>query len=114
MDSVAELPFHIQKQQALTRRAGKLIEWLERPEYAVYTDENSITHLVKLIDLIVWALEKSLPLEQWRPFRQRLMDARNAIVDIVETENEEKENFYRAIPMLITTLQDYSDYISKA
>lgn len=46
MEISQDIPFEIQKQQALTRRAGKLIAWLQRPEYSVYIDEHSTTQLI--------------------------------------------------------------------
>lgn len=111
VELLSDIPFEVQKKNALVRRANKLIEWLKRPEYATYTDENSITHVIQLIDLIVWALEKSLPIEEWRLFRESLMAARNVLVDIVETEQEEIDNYYKAIPMIETTLLSYIQYI---
>ncbi len=36
-----------EKRAVLSRRASKLLEWLQRDEYAVYKNEESITRLVK-------------------------------------------------------------------
>ena len=104
--------FQTLKRQALTRRANKLIEWLHRPEYAIYVDENSITHLIKLIDLIIWALEYSLPDDEWKYFKHRFYKARSKAVEIVENPEQQKDNYYIAVPAVIDTLRSYSEYIS--
>lgn len=107
-----QLPFQELKQQALTRRANKLIEWLQRPEYSVYVDNNSIVQLIKLIDLIIWALERSIPLHEWKPFERQLVDARTCLSDHFETSHDEIINFKRVISEVIAILQSYVAHVN--
>ena len=115
MDNTLEPSFQEQKQQALIRRTDKLIGWLARPDYAQYIDTTSTEHLFKLIDLVIWALERSIPLSEWRPFLRKFRKARKALIglpDDGEKENiDEKTRYFEAIAILLKTLQGYKDYM---
>lgn len=102
--------FQTMKREALTRRANKLIGWLQRPEYT-FVGEASVTHLIKVIDLIKWALENSIPAEDWRHFRRRFNKAINKAVELVETPEQQKNNYSTSIEMVVTTLRSYLEYI---
>ena len=107
------IDFRELKRQTLTRRTDKLIEWLNRPEYVDYTSGDSTVQLIKVIDLIIWALERSIPMYQWKVFLKDLMDARRNIVDTFETEEIEKENYMRTRRQVINTLTSYGEFIQK-
>ena len=100
------------KTDALTRRANKLIEWLKRDQYAVYRDRNTSRQLVWLIDLIIYALELSIPKNEWLPFLKRFKVARELARYVPERENETKEFYENTVLMLIRILGKYADYIS--
>ena len=102
------------KRDALTRRANKLIGWLHRPDYSEYVDDSSVAKIIQVIDLIIWALEKSIPLDEWQRFRNELTDARNILTGKTVDKSQERHNFNAAIKSVITTLQSYLDYINVA
>ena len=99
------------KREALTRRADKLIGWLGRPDYTTYDGDESVTHLIKTLDLIVWALEKSLPVYNWRHYKVRFADARGLLTEITEIDDQRKKNFNSCIEMTIATLRSYIDFV---
>ena len=105
------LPFQQQKREALTRRANKLIEWLQRPQYAIYKGSESITNLIKVIDLIIWALERSVVEYEWKLFEHDFLECRGLVQDIFETEEAEQVAFDEALKMTIVTLRRYHDFI---
>ena len=100
-------PDHLTRAQALARRADKLHSWLQRDEYAVYQDENSIEHLVQLIDLIVYALEFGLPDSEWKIFHNTFKDLRRQILDVFETQEALLHNYAEVISGLKIVLEDY-------
>lgn len=100
-----------QRKEALLRRADKLLLSLTRPEYAEYKDDNSVSRFIKHINLIEWALENSIPLEDWRPFRTSLYEARNNTL-VSKDEEQEKENYYASLKMVGITLLHYKEFIA--
>lgn len=100
-------PDHLTKAQALARRADKLHSWLQRDEYAVYRDENSIDNLLELIDLIIYALEYGLPDPEWQRFRRSFKLCHRKIREEFETPEELVQTYNAVIVELKITLEDY-------
>ncbi len=101
-----------EKRQALTRRANKLIEWLHRPQYAVYVDPESTAQLIKLINLIIWALERSIPANDWEHFKQLLIDGRYLATDKFEDKYQEINAYATTLHMIEDTLKEYTEFIN--
>lgn len=100
-----------EKRQALTRRANKLIEWLERPDYAIYAGHESSVQLIKVADLIIWALERSIPLNDWLEFDSQLKGSRFIIADTFLAEDAEREMYNVARMEIVLTLHSYLEFI---
>jgi hypothetical protein len=101
-----------EKRHALTRRANMLIARLKRSDHAVYENHESTLQLVKLIDLIVWALERSLPYSDWDDFREAFLGARFMLVDTFETEIAETNAYNSELESVVKTLEKYRDFIT--
>jgi hypothetical protein len=99
------------KRQALTRRSNKLIEWLRRSEYN-YRNEKSTDKLIRVIDLIIWALERSIPAYNWRHFKVKFAEAMNMAAQPTEDKDELKANYNAAKEATISTLSEYTEYIA--
>lgn len=114
------LPLAEQKRLALVRRSDKLISWLGRPEYATYVDTDSTEQLAKLINLVIYALESSLPVTKWKPFRQKLMDLKQMLLGIPDYEEkvrfdpDERENYQNAVTVLVSILERYKAVVAGA
>ena len=108
---VSSPTFQELKRDALVLRANKLIEWLHRPEYNVYNGHESTVQLIKVTDLIIWALERSIPLGEWRPFEEGLRNCRFILTDTFDTEVSEKETYRTAREETIVTLRSYLEFI---
>jgi hypothetical protein len=80
------------------------LERLQCDEYAVYEKEESITRLVKLTDLIIWALQRSIPYNDCYPFELLLKEACYLLTDIYETEGQININFRQSIGCIISAL----------
>ena len=100
-----------EKRQALTRRANKLIAWLQREEYAHYSSHASTTQLIKVTDLIIWALERSIPLNDWLEFDSQFKGSRFILTDTFLTEDAERETYNMARAEIISTLHSYLEFI---
>lgn len=111
MESSENIPFHEQKRAALIRRANKLIEWLQRPEYAAYKGSTSTTNLIKVIDLIIWTLERSIPEHEWKLFEHDFLQCKGLISDVFETDEAEHAAFDEALRMTAKILWSYHDFI---
>ncbi len=112
-------PIAVQKKFANTRRVDKLMVWLQRHEYAVYENDESTAKLVKLIDVIIYALEMSLPDKEWNSIRRKLINVRNTLTGLPEDEEQEFEpderaNYQNAHAALFKILEDYKAVLSKA
>ncbi len=101
-----------EKRQALTRRANKLIGWLSSPDYAVYVDHESTDKLINLINLIIWALERSVQKDQWEPFRYQFLCSRYILLDTFENEEQEKQTYYIALNEVVANLKAYDEFIN--
>lgn len=108
-----DYPENMTKQEALTRRADRFIEWLKRPEHSEYKDHSTTLNILRLIEIINWALQKSMPLKQWDHFRYLLLDARYIANDPFENQEDEKINYYRVMEILTTTLSQYREFINQ-
>ncbi len=102
-----------EKRAALTRRANKLIEWLHRSEYVDYVNGETTTKLIKVIDLIIWALERSIPESEWKPFERDFLATRRIIIDIFETDEAEKAAYEECLRMTVDTLRLYDRFIEQ-
>ncbi len=112
------LPIAAQRKNALTRRADKLTVWLQRPEYAVYENDESVVRLAKLIDLMIYAFEMSLPDKEWKAVRRKLIKVRNTLTGLPEDEKQdfepdEKANYEKAYSALLKTLNEYKTILQK-
>lgn len=101
-----------EKRIALTRRANKLIEWLERPEYGVYHSHESTVQLIKVADLIIWALERSIPAKDWYDFQFELKGSRFILADTFSNQEAERETYNTAREEIIATLHSYLGFIN--
>lgn len=106
-------PMLEEKRIALTRRANKLIEWLQRPEYAIYVDHDSTAHILKVFDLIIWALERSIPKNDWYDFQTEFKGSRFILDDIFKTQEAEIATYNMAREEVIATLQAYLKFIAE-
>jgi hypothetical protein len=104
-------PENMTREQALTRRANKFIEWLGRDEFA-YADDESNMHLSKLIKLIIYALETSLSKEEWQPFLNDLWECRTQLQDVFETDEIARMNYNRVVDSLCSILDAYKTAVS--
>jgi hypothetical protein len=99
------------KAQAMTRRANKLVGWLRREDFAEYENEDSIERMARLIKLIIYALEESLPASEWKRFLKRFKECREQILDVFETAGDARINYSRTVEALILILEDYRNYV---
>ena len=102
-------PLDMTRKEALVRRADRLIGWLQRDEYAVYVDEDSVVSLRKLIGKIIWALEQSLSSEDWREFLLLFQEARKMLV--VEDGEDQKAAYDETVLAVISTLEGYRGHV---
>lgn len=110
------IPIAEQRRFALIRRADKLISWLQRPEYATYENDQSTDHLIKLINLITYALEMSLPDDKWSLFKRKFININQMLLgvaedDEIEFEPDEKANYEKTVTALLDILQNYKTAI---
>jgi hypothetical protein len=108
------------KRLAMIRRTDKLMDWLGRPEYARYEDINSTDHLLKLTDLVIYALELSLPENEWKPFLRALKKVKHTVLGYTDDEASEPEpkiddaaNYYLGTAALLETLKKYRQHIDQ-
>ena len=104
-----ELSFQAQKKAALIRRSDKLIGWLHRDDYAIYVDETSVDYLLKLIKLIIWALEYSIPSEEWREFLLLFQESRKILA--IEEGEDQEQAYKETVESLISSLETYRSHI---
>lgn len=95
------------KKDALLRRANIFISWVEKRDYKTYKDDDSIDTAVRLINMIIYALEVSLPAEDWQPFLLMLKECKVQVLDTYETEEDLKLNYEQAITTLLSVLEHY-------
>ncbi len=100
-----------EKRAALIRRAGILIDWLHREDRTVYNAEHSAGDLVYLIDLIIWTLERSIKLSDWKVYYKGFVQARNTINKQVEKDQEKEDNYKVALVTIEETLKEYIQYV---
>ncbi len=106
------------KRLAMIRRADKLMDWLARPEYARYEDIDSTDHLLQLTDLVIYALEMSLPENEWKPFLRSFKKVKQTILGYTDdNKSEPKEiddaaNYYLGTAALLETIKRYSQKIN--
>ena len=111
-DNIPVLPLPELKRWALTNRTTKLIGWLGREEYAFVRHPQSSDKFIKLINLIIYALEQSVPKADWRPFYSRFYDLKS-LVYTIEIEDEKEAIYNESLYRLKVILQDYRDYIAE-
>ncbi len=109
-------PIAEQRKLALVRRTDKLQAWLSRPDYAEYQNENSTDRLLKLIDLVIYALKDSLPAKDWKPFYLKLNNLKKMLKGLPEFKDkaiiqDEQENYEPAIAYLKKILVDYGRFV---
>ncbi|MES2702383.1 MAG: hypothetical protein V4649_07080 [Bacteroidota bacterium] len=102
--------FRQDERLALLRRSDKLVEWLARPEYRNYADQSSTDKLVKLIDLIVWALEKSIPFKEWDAYQKEFIAAREIALELHATRAEMETCYQNAVTAVIKAAELYRKY----
>ena len=114
MDFNPELLHNQEKKEAHLRRAATFMRWLEEPRYANYVDAASSDELAKLISrLILWALEVSMPPENWRIFDSRFKELRDLIHTPPADGVSEAEHYAYCVSALRTTLASYSKRIEE-
>ena len=74
---------------------------------------------MKLIDLIIYALEMSLPDKDWNSIRRKLIKVRNTLTGLPEDEKQEFEpderaNYQNGHAALLEILGEYKMILSKA
>ena len=106
-----DYPADMDKKQAMTRRANKLAGWLRKDEYSTYKDDKSIEHIVRFIGITTWALEKSLPDDEWAPLLLRFKTATAQILDRFETEKVAASNYKQVVNSLLNILEAYKSSI---
>lgn len=99
-----------EKFYALTKRADQLIDRLAKPEHSTYTGVESTENITKQIDLIIWALEKSIDEDDFVQFRNGFNEARNKALEYTIT-GQEAEHMAQAIRMATDTLLAYRKYL---
>ncbi len=104
-----DYPLNMTKKDALIRRANRLIEWLHREEYANYVDENSVENLKKLIKRIIWALDQTIPENDWRQFLRLFQESRN-ILSIKEGEDQATA-YTETTQSLISSLESFRGHV---
>lgn len=102
-----------ERRQALTRRANILKDWLHRTDYSVYEGEESLINLVRVIDIIIWALQNTLTISEWQQFEVELVVAKQTLNENTETEEDKKNSLQEALTLVESTLHSYLEYISK-
>ena len=100
------------KRQALCRRADKLLTWLQREEYANYIDIGTTDHLLKLVDLVIWAFEMSLPKEDWKPLLDQFKDVKEAALVFPDADNSDASIYNKALQMLSLALLAYKEFVA--
>lgn len=106
-------PLNMTREEALLRRADKLIEWLHRDYNATYKDEDSTDNIVRLINLIIYAFEASMPTDEWQPFFVLFKDCKHQANAFFEDEEARADNYALVIERLTAILQEYKTYISQ-
>ena len=100
-----------EKRQALTRRVHMLIARLQR-EFGTWNDHDSTALLIKYLNLIIWAFERSMPPDEWEPFRQQFLDTRYLLQDTFEVEDNERGTYGMCLQEIESTLHSYLEYIT--
>jgi hypothetical protein len=113
--SINSIPVDEITRQAHIRRSDRLLSWLYRPDYAVFTGEHSIARLSKLINVITRVLETSLPEKEWHIFQRKVKKARQLLSaysgDETIIEKDEKADYQLAILLMLATLESYKAFI---
>ncbi len=112
MDTAWE--FQERKREALIRRGRQLIGWLHQPNYTQWKDHDTTLHLAKMINLTIWAFERSIPPDQWEPFKKQLINARYLILDIFETDEAEMTTYAAGLIEVENALTKYIEYVKTA
>ncbi len=99
------------KRQALCRRADKLLTWLQREEYANYVDSGTTDHLLKLVDLVIWAFEMSLPKEDWTPLLEQFKAVKDAALEVPDDDKSDASIYNNALQMLSLALLAYKEFV---
>lgn len=107
-------PENMTRLEAFTRRSTMLIALLRRHQYAVFTGPDSVAGLIKVIKLIIWALELSLPEQEWNRYKKQFTDCTYQLQDTFETSEAEQANYERVLDTLSELLEEYRDYIQEA
>jgi len=112
MEQEESIPKPELKRQALCRRADKLLTWLQREEYANYVDIGTTDHLLKLVDLVIWAFEMSLPKEDWTPLLEQFKAVKDAALEVPEDDKSDASIYNNALQMLSLALLAYKEFVS--
>lgn len=100
------------KKDTLSARVAILINWLHTPEYAIYTNKESVTNLLKTIDIIRWSLDHTLTLPEWQHFDTELIAAENALLEEDKTVEQKEHDYNEVLAMIEATLRSYLEYIN--
>lgn len=103
-----DYPLDMTRKQALVRRANMLLVQIQR-DYLIFTDEASVTALYEFSKRIVWALEESIPQEEFREFLLLFQEARK-MLKVKEGEDQEAA-YNECLNALISSLERYRGYI---
>ena len=111
----SELPFLEQRRWALTRRANKLLAWLEWERYATYVSvEESVAPMARLISIISDALGSALSENDWLKFRYLFAEMRNLVYTIEDQEGNrdlEIAIYGQSLATLRVILEEYKVFI---
>lgn len=107
-------PENMTRLEAFTRRSTMFIALLRRDQYAVFTGADTVAGLIKVIKLIIWALELSLPEQEWNRYKKQFTDCLYQLQDVFETSEAEQANYERVLDTLSELLEEYRDYIQEA
>lgn len=103
-----DYPLDMTRKQALIRRANMLLVQIQR-DYLIFTDEASVNALYEFSKRIVWALEESIPQEEFREFLLLFQEARK-MLKVKEGEDQEAA-YNECLASLISSLERYRGHI---
>ena len=99
--------------EALSRRANRLIGWLQERRYFVYAWEESVVKLRELISIIIdvtnGALDGRVPEEDRKEFLVLFQDSRKMLIP--EEDEEPWDAYSNTVAHLISSLETYRGFI---
>ncbi len=103
-----DYPLNMTRKAALVRRADKIIGWLQSDRYA-YVSKSSVTHLKKLITILIDVLDSVLSTEDGREFLSMFQDARKMLV--VEEGESIRDAYNETVTYLIGIMERYRGFV---